>query len=287
MGLDLVTTDTIDRAIEQKDSDEVSENRPLVLVADDDEINRFLCRESLKASGFEVIEAQDGSEALRLTKEQRPEIILLDVVMEPMDGFTACRHIRNDRSTRDIPVVMMTGTDGSCSVAKAYDAGATDFINKPITPVLLSHRLRYVHRASLALNQLQASREELALAQRMARLGGLRVELPGGKALVSTEACEVLGLPRNTTDIPVRSLLRRLETCELRRLLSELSDSISLHTPLSTEIRYRFNATTTSTLSIRAEVEFELEIPKRINFYRSRCKRAQGSRSARALPCSS
>ncbi|MCB1833294.1 MAG: response regulator, partial [Geminicoccaceae bacterium] len=93
--------------------------RPLVLVADDDEMNRFLCRESLEAAGFDVIEATDGSEALERAGRERPDIILMDVIMSPMDGLTACRDLRRHSTLKNTPLVMMTGSGDNRAVARA------------------------------------------------------------------------------------------------------------------------------------------------------------------------
>lgn len=238
--------------------------RPLVLVADDDEMNRFLCRESLEAAGFDVIEATDGSEALERAGRERPDIILMDVIMSPMDGLTACRDLRRHSTLKNTPLVMMTGSGDNRAVARAYEAGATDFINKPISPILLNHRLRYVHRASRAFDELQASREELAKAQRMARLGAMVIELPDNIVHISREAALVLARNDDMRDMPVTMLLRRLTLADLRRVVKEFSDAVLLGEPLATEMRFRRPGGGVLTLSVRAETEIVNDEPARI-----------------------
>ncbi|MEZ5837969.1 MAG: EAL domain-containing protein [Geminicoccaceae bacterium] len=239
-------------------------SRPLVLVADDDEINRFLCRESLVAAGFDVVEAADGSQALKLAHECHPDIVLMDVIMSPMDGFAACREIRSSARLHDVPLVMMTGNDDSGSVAMAYDAGATDFINKPISPILLNHRLRYVHRASLAFVELQANREELVRAQRMARLGAIMIDLRRRTARISREAALVLDRGKDELVLSLRALMRRLEADDYRRLMQEFARAVELRESLATEFRYRRPNGGILTLSLRGEAEFVGDEPVRV-----------------------
>ncbi len=121
---------------------------PLVLVVDDDPNIRLLVCQCLEPDGFVVGEAENGEQALSIYSTFQPDIVLLDVVMPGRDGFTVCREIRGQPGSERIPVLMMTSLDDEESVNRAYEAGATDFITKPIKWSLLSHRLRYMLRAS-------------------------------------------------------------------------------------------------------------------------------------------
>ena len=102
--------------------------------------------------------------------------------------------------------------------------------------------------------------------QRMARLGGLEVDLPGGKTRISREASFVLGIETKDVELPVKRLLTRLEPRERRRLLRELTDAVRSHSPLSTEIRYDGDGSRPLTLSVRGEVDFDDARPYRIRF---------------------
>ena len=138
--------------------DSLSQNKsPVALVVDDDRGARLLAGALLEESGFMVEQASDGIEALEAFERCKPSIVLLDVVMPGMDGFTACREIRNRPDGRHIPVLMMTGLDDIESINRAYDAGATDFISKPINWAILHHRLRYMWRSSLMSENLRKS----------------------------------------------------------------------------------------------------------------------------------
>ncbi len=132
-----------------------TESLPRVLVADDDPTARTIMREVLAQAGFNVIEAADGNEALRLYESAMPDVVLLDVKMPGRDGFSVCEAIRSRESVRQTPIFIVTGLDDAISVDRAYHLGATDFINKPIAWPVLAHRVRYVLRASEALNDIR------------------------------------------------------------------------------------------------------------------------------------
>jgi len=129
----------------------------LVLVVDDDQTLRMLVRATLEKNGFKVEEAEDGEAALQAFIKHRPTVILMDVDMPKLDGYEACRRIRADAVGAHVPILMVTGLEDVDSINRAYSAGATDFIPKPINWSLLSHRVRYVIRASLTYQELRAS----------------------------------------------------------------------------------------------------------------------------------
>ncbi len=131
--------------------------RPVVLVVEDDPNTRLLVRETLAQSGFSITEACNGEEALECFRRTKPDIVLLDVIMPGMDGFSVCRRLRTMEGGINIPVVMMTSLDDLESINRAYEAGATDFITKPLNWPVLSHRLRYILRASRAFEDLKKS----------------------------------------------------------------------------------------------------------------------------------
>ena len=137
----------------------VSRANPLVLVADDDESMRLLMRESLEQAGFAVEEAEGGTEALAAFDRSRPDIVLLDVMMPEMDGFATCSRLRQRPDGEHVPVLMVTALDDAESINRAYDAGATDFISKPIKWATLGYHVRYMLRAARAMVDLSKSLE--------------------------------------------------------------------------------------------------------------------------------
>ncbi len=133
-----------------------STQRGTVLVADDDPVMRLLMLEMLTQVGMDGIEAGDGLEAVELARERVPDLILMDVDMPRMDGFTACRTIRAaEKDGACVPIVMVTGSDDVEAVTQAYEVGATDFVSKPINWPILGHRVLYVLRASDAIARLR------------------------------------------------------------------------------------------------------------------------------------
>jgi signal transduction histidine kinase len=137
-----------------------------ILVVDDDPVVCSLMRATLKSDGFEVIEAGDGIEGCRLYEEHRPELLLVDLVMPRMDGYELCRILRGRPDSAYVPIVVATSLDDVPSIARAYDAGATDFIPKPVNWLVLNHRVRYILRASRAFERLIAAKEAAEAANR-------------------------------------------------------------------------------------------------------------------------
>jgi signal transduction histidine kinase len=135
-----------------------------LLIVDDDPIARALMRATLEIDGYEIIEAEDGDEACALFMARRPELLIADVVMPRMDGFTLCRELRSRPESANVPILMATALDDVMSISKAYEVGATDFISKPVNWVVLGHRVRYMLRASRAFDELRHNRDQLAAA---------------------------------------------------------------------------------------------------------------------------
>ncbi len=119
------------------------EERPVVVLADDDPSIRLMVRHVLESEEFDIVEANDGLEAIKAVEKHHPALILLDAVMPGIDGFTTCQHLK-EKGYKDIPVMMITGLDDDASVERAYDVGAIDFITKPIKWAVLKHRVKSV-----------------------------------------------------------------------------------------------------------------------------------------------
>ena len=133
-----------------------------ILVVDDDPGQLLLMCTALEHKGFEVIEAADGVEGCQLYEEHHPDLLLVDLMMPRMDGYELCRKLRGDARSVNVPIVVTTGLDDIASIVRAYDAGATDFVPKPVNWLVLSHRLRYILRASRAFAELRQNEERLS-----------------------------------------------------------------------------------------------------------------------------
>jgi putative two-component system response regulator len=117
-----------------------------VLVVDDEERNRRLLIAMLEAEGYSASEAADGAQALELARQNPPDIILLDVMMQDMDGYEVARALKSDAATHAIPVVMVTALDDRESRLRGLEAGAEEFVTKPVDRNELRIRVRNLLR---------------------------------------------------------------------------------------------------------------------------------------------
>jgi len=177
---------------------------PLVLIVDDDPMVRFLAGEALRTRGFRLVETDNGEEALRLMQELGPDLILLDVMMPGIDGFTTCSRLRVLPKGQHIPVLMMTGLEDAASIQHAYQVGATDFITKPINFGLLEFRLEYMMRAKVTSDELRQSESMLYSAQRLAHMGHFVMGSDQRFSVWNSQTQAVLGLEQepNITTLP-------------------------------------------------------------------------------------
>lgn len=154
-----------------------------ILVVDDIEANVRLLEAKLTAEYYEVTTAMDGPTALAMAAKDLPDIILLDVMMPGMDGFTVCRKLKEDPVTRHIPVVLITALDGRADRIQGLESGASDFLTKPIDDVMLFARVRSLTRFKLVIDELRqreaSGRRIGVIAGAAARLDGL-----GGRVLI-------------------------------------------------------------------------------------------------------
>jgi diguanylate cyclase (GGDEF)-like protein len=115
--------------------------RSRLLVVDDQPINIQALYQTFSAD-HQVLMATSGEQALELCASKQPDLVLLDVVMPGMDGFEVCRRLKADESTRDIPVIFVTAQNDDVAETRGLDAGAVDFISKPINPKIVRARVR-------------------------------------------------------------------------------------------------------------------------------------------------
>jgi two-component system cell cycle response regulator len=154
-----------------------------ILVVDDVEANVRLLAARLSAEYYEVLTARDGETALAMAAAERPDIILLDVIMPGMDGFAVCRRLKDDPETRHIPVVLVTALDGRSDRLAGLESGADDFLTKPIDDLMLLARVRSLTRLKSIIDEL---REHEKSGRRMGLIPGAasRLGASGGRILI-------------------------------------------------------------------------------------------------------
>jgi diguanylate cyclase (GGDEF)-like protein len=174
-----------------------------VLLADDDAILREIASVMLKEAGFAVQIVSGGDAAVAACALRMPDIALLDVEMAEGDGYQACANIRSLPGGADLPIVMVTGCDDTLSIDCAYEAGATDFVVKPINWTLLTHRIRYVMRGARTIEALRFSEQKNA---------ALLKAIPDGILLVNSAGTighcfsPIAGLRRTPTETSPKSI---------------------------------------------------------------------------------
>jgi len=154
-----------------------------ILVVDDIEANIRLLEAKLTAEYYEVLTASDGPTALAVAAAEKPDIVLLDVMMPGMDGFQVCRRLKDDPETRHIPVVLVTALDGRADRIAGLEAGADEFLTKPIDDVMLFARVRSLTRLKMVIDEL---RDREASGRRMGVIAGAASRLggTGGRVLI-------------------------------------------------------------------------------------------------------
>jgi DNA-binding response OmpR family regulator len=109
-----------------------------VLVIDDEAPIRLLCRVNLEAEGMEVLEASDGPSGLALARAERPDVILLDVMMPGLDGWGVAEQLTDDDGTQQIPIIFLTARAEFRDRARGLDIGGVDYVTKPFNPIELA-----------------------------------------------------------------------------------------------------------------------------------------------------
>lgn len=136
-------------------------NPALILVVDDNEINRDILVTRLESHGYKTLQAADGEEALTAVARHRPDLVLLDVMMPNLDGLEACRRLKSDTATF-MPIILVTAKAAIRDVVEGLDAGADEYLTKPIDQAALVARVRSALRVKALHDQVQAQAADLA-----------------------------------------------------------------------------------------------------------------------------
>ena len=159
-----------------------------VLYADDDPILREFAAVHLATETCDVVTAEDGVAALEEIGRIRPDILLLDLEMPRMDGFEALHRLRGNPSTAHLPVIVVTGREDVAAIDRAFEAGATSFVSKPINWRLLSYQIRYVCRTSAAEQALAAETAAAEAREIQAAGQAMRLAQEGSRFIATAVA---------------------------------------------------------------------------------------------------
>ncbi|SLM30231.1 GGDEF domain family protein (fragment) [Desulfamplus magnetovallimortis] len=200
------------------------EFHPLAMIVDDDFSLRLAMGAALRKAGFEVVEAANGNSAVSLFQSRNPDLILMDVMMPGMNGFETCRAIRELPEGKTVQILMVTGLEETNAIEKAFEAGADDFVIKPIKWVMLGHRARYMLRKGQIMKNLVKRLDSLAKIQAVAKQGGWQINSSGSSFAVSMEAVTILGIEENISNITYEMFLSCVDpenSLDLRRTIDD------------------------------------------------------------------
>ena len=205
-----------------------SPEKTTILVVEDNPVERQLVGKILRNADFEVIAVDCGEVVLDTVINYQPDLILLDALLPDIDGFDVCEHLRGHPKGVYIPIIMLTGLDDVSSINRAYEVGATDFFTKPINHSLLVHRVRYLLRGRQIMDQLRLSKQSLASAQQVARLGHWEYDVEKHRLRMSEEIFRLFGLdPAQYSDLDAGLLLDRCHPEDRDKLHQAINRSIS------------------------------------------------------------
>jgi adenylate cyclase len=168
-----------------------------ILIVDDNEANRDILEARLKVHGYELLQAADGEEALAAVQRDHPDLILLDVMMPKLDGVEVCRRIKGDATLPFTPIILVTSKSDTRDVIAGLDAGADEYLTKPVDQAALVARVKSVLRVKALHDQVQAQAADLAawnrtLEQRVAEQLGEIERVGRLKRFLSPQVAELV-----------------------------------------------------------------------------------------------
>ena len=235
------------------------EKPPVVLVVDDDVTVRLLARESMEQSGFTVQEAEDGTLAIAAYEQFRPDIVLLDVMLPGKDGFAVCAEIREFPGGDDTQILMMTGLDDIESIKRAYEVGGTDFITKPINWLILAYRVRYMLRASQAVESLRRNETRLGNAQRIAHIGSWEWNIQADEFNCSEELFRIFSVDNLGFDATYQSFLNSVHPLDRQIVTHSMDEALIERKPYNLDHRILLPGGVERIVHTEAEISWDAD----------------------------
>ncbi|WP_195763936.1 EAL domain-containing protein [Pseudoduganella rivuli] len=210
---------------------------PAALVIAADHLQRERTRQLLEQLGAQVEEAGDSLQGLSLAEAMLPDIVVLDMAMPEVDGYTVCRTIRKLPHGQSVPVLALLAPNDSHAIDAAYDAGATDCLCKPVCPTLFRRRVRYLLDTRHCLHVLAAREAQLSRAQSIAAVGSWYWDIIGHKIHLSDEMRRLYWVGDEALDASVEALLRPVHPEDRPLLELALLNALRLGVPFDVEYR--------------------------------------------------
>jgi len=218
-------------------SNSITHNNLKALLADDDPGIQLTLSLLLEQKGYVVTTVENGVEAVDAIARDVFNIVLLDIRMPQMDGFEACRSIRELDNGKNVPILMLTGQDDTDSVKKAFEIGATDFVAKPINLVLMGFRIDYIVRASNFAEELRKAEQRSRYAQRIANLGHIEWNQDHQIVHCSKGVDEILFFSERSTFTHIDHFIDRVHVDDRTRVKSAICQSLLNGNALNLEHR--------------------------------------------------
>lgn len=193
-----------------KDSQFIKEDEILILVVDDELVNRLYIKKALENEGYVVLTADNGQQAIEMVSKHTFSLIVMDVMMPVIGGYEACMAIREQESQLNVPILMLTALDDIESVEKSFDAGATDFVVKPVNLPIFKQRIRYGLKTRETDVELYNHQLRLVHAHKVARLGYWDWDLKQNRLYWSDEVFTMYGMPVDSREISYEGFLEKV-----------------------------------------------------------------------------
>lgn len=213
-------------------------SRPTLLIVDDQPINIHALYHALKQD-YQLLVATNGLQAIEFCRAANPDIVLLDVVMPGMDGYAVCKRLKSDEVTRRIPIIFITANATAGDESKCLEAGAVDFIAKPVNPAVLQSRVRTHLSLKHQADRLRQSGEELRNAQRLGKVGSWHWDLLAGRFEMSEQLRSMLNVKHLSASQEVQGMRAQFEGVSWWRGLKAVARAKAGESTDNIELAYR------------------------------------------------
>jgi diguanylate cyclase (GGDEF)-like protein len=211
--------------------------KPVALIIDDDNTTCATMTAALRKAGFDVKHAADGASGIILFDVVQPDLIFLDVLMPGMNGYETCRAIRKRPGGEYVQILMITGLDDTESTETSFQAGANDFLSKPINLTMLGHRAHYMLRAGKAFKDVHLGHSFLAKTQEIAKIGTWKLNFQTDNYTISPEAINIAELSAEDHVLTILDLLQSVIDRDKDQICATVKEAIQKR--ISFDVNYQ------------------------------------------------